>query len=578
MTSLSVASVDEASAIVFAGINSSLKDQEQGKNEHLRSFKLRYPPRTILTEDNSLVRPENIKEKTTETQALNKCSLFTPSFGKKQETYQRILRLSPRGSATSRRIGAVATGLAPAGEVVIFDASKTTPTSDDIRRRIQLDNGEEAGDVDIIERDESHYLVAYCTEYEVSLCVVPFNASEPTRLPYLVHAIPHPDVFASSTRRPTFRALRFLTPKLLLLVRNKPNRSGAEVLLLDVPAAPIEGSIVLRKTLHKGIRSVSCLAKTTMPSPKPTQNIQHVIAIAGQDVSLTILTLDHDARSNDSLSFRMHCLLHKVHPMQMTALTFSSFKPPKEPSKALPQYLKLASTSMCSTVKVHTFPLIPFPAYSKEEPSRYTLQSTGTRNEQVQQGFSFIVAVVVVAIGAFLLQAFTEIRGATPEYIGAKGWLSKSLYDKIALPYVPTHSSLMTNIPKPHKIQDEARRGYECDQEDLTSVQELREALSLKDVLARRRIIHADGPEGIPLFSGIEKKAVIVRDLGQELSTELHHDEEAPAKEGRKWEDLDHHEKIAWRKRLSETGAWAADEGEAVLKGKIPSWRNRVSY
>ena len=510
-------------------------------------------------------------------EALSKSGLFTSSIGKKQETYQRILRLSQRESTTGRQIGAVATGLAPAGEIVIFDASNNKPANGDIRHRIRLGAGQEAGDVDIIEYNDNQYLVAYCTDYEVFICVVPFDMAATTRTPYIVHASPHPDIFTHSAKRPVFRALRFLTPQLLLLVRNKSNRSGADLLLLDVPTTPIQGTIVLRKTLHKNIKSVSCVAKATMPGPTPTHKIQHAIAVAGQDISLTILTLDHDPRSkNQSLSFRTHSILRNVHPMQMTALAFSRFKQPRDPSKALPQYLKLASTSMCSTIKVHTFPLIPFPAYSKKQPSRYTLQSPATRNEQAQMGLSIIVAVVMVALGAFFLQIFTEIRGATPEYLGAKSWFSKSTYDKPTLPYMLTDQPRIIDFPRSGNDQSDTPNTHEGLQEAVSDPLEQREILPLSDIFARRRIINADDPDAVPLFSGIENWAVIVRDDEQGLSTEMHHDEEILSKEGKKWEDLDSGEQMAWKKRLVDARIWAVEEGEAILKGRSLSYQPNV--
>ena len=557
MTSLSVAFSDDTSATVFAGINSSIKDQAQGKNEHLRSFKLQYPRREEAQKGND---GQNAAGKVAETQALSKSSLFAPSTERKQETYQRILRLSQQqGSINKSRIGAVATGLASAGEIVIFDASTAKPAVNDIRHRIQLSKGEEAGDIDIIGRNDNEYLVTYCTDYEVFICVVTIDTSITVKSPYLLHAIPHPDVFAPSAKRPTFRALRFLTPRLLLLIRNKPNRSGAEALLLDVPEFSIEGSILLQKTLHKSVKSASCLAKATIPAPTSVQNIQHVVAIAGQDVSLTILTLDHDPKSNKSLYFRTHAFLRNVHPVQMTALTFSTFKPPQDSSKALPQYLKLASTSMGYTIKVHTFPLVLSPAYPKRLPSRYTLQPPNMRSEQAQIGLSVVIAMVMVALGSFFLQAFSEMRGAAPGYLGVKGWLRGSIQDKIVHSHILANPAFTKRMTDSKKIRGEEPNGPES----IPGFHEMGEATSLKDVLARRRLIN----EGVPLFSGIENKAIVVRDGAGALSTEMYHDENLAAEKGRKWEDLDHHEKVAWKTRLVETGAWAAEEGETVLKG-----------
>lgn len=468
VSSLAVARSDEGSAVVLAGINSSIDEQKQGKNDHLRSFVLKYPRRKStekekIPEGQTVEVPDDLNGAMTE--ALCKSPLFTPDTRPNPETYQRVLRLSRPNRERKSRIGAVTTGLAPIGEVTIFDASKSKIDPSDVRQRINLGK-EEAGDVDIVEANDHEYYVAYCTDYEIYVCKVPFDRSEPTQSPYLLYETPFPDAFANEKKRPQFRSLRFLTPKLLLVLVNLPNKSGVELCLLELSEIPRAGTVSLRKALHKGIKSATSLAISVLRGPTPSSDVQHVIAVAGQDISITIFTIDHGPRSRSGLAFKQYALFRNPHPIQMTSLAFSHFSPPADPARAQPQYLKLASTSMSSTIVVHTFPLIPCPsAVAKRSPdgppTRYVLsQQSSVRNEGGSLGLAALVGIIMVALGAFFLQAVIEIRGGSPEIIGAKTWLSQPLRDKIALPWMfaDQQAPVLTDSLPP--IESPLRKAY----------------------------------------------------------------------------------------------------------------------
>lgn len=426
----------ESSVVVFAGINSSTADQQAGKNEHLRSFELQYPPRRNACEDSaqSVGSEAEFGNKTT---ALGRASLFTPSTEAKKEAYQRILRLCPADTTGKSNLGAIATGLEPVGEIVVFDAGQKRPTGQDVRRRIRLEKGQEAADVDIIAEDGTKYLLAYCTDYEVYITKVASSTEADEIEPILVYGTPHPDAFASTKTRPKFRSIRFLQPDLLLLLQNKVGRTGAELILLELPSSRSLGTVIRRKSLHKAIKAATALSVCQLPASTSTENEQNVIAVAGQDNSITILTLDHSRwKPMTSLNFRTHVFFSSVHTGIITSLTFANFRPPQDLAAASPQYIKLASTSVEQTVVVHTLPLTPYPQPSRNrQPSRYVLTLPGP-SESAQITLSVIISALMIALGAFLLQAFTEIRGGTPEYLGAKGWLSERVHGWIARPYM----------------------------------------------------------------------------------------------------------------------------------------------
>ncbi|KAA6412196.1 MAG: hypothetical protein FRX48_04348 [Lasallia pustulata] len=462
VTTLAVARSSETSATALAGINSSSAEQQAGRNEHLRAFRISYPPKRRTAADGQENNNGEVLSYTGDTKALGKASLFAPSSAAKKETYQRVLRLSRARKDSPLRIGAVATGLAPEGEIVVFDASSSRPSEDDVRGRIRLGRKEEAGDIDITEGRDGEYLIAYCTDYEVYLYGLQSTTKESTTEPRFIYGTPHPDAFAKSKARPTFRSLRFLTPNLILLLQNLPGRTGAELLLLDIPRATSLGEIILRKLLHKAIKSASGLSTALLaPFDLTTQDKkQHVIAIAGADISLSILTID---LPSGRPRFTTHAFLPAVHPLQITGLTLSTFHPPPNVSTAPPQYLKLASISMGSTVVVHTLPLSPYPPPTSKSaskyPPRYVLTVPGRPSESAQLGFSVLVSIIVVALGAFFLQAWTEIRGGTPEYLGAKGWLSERVHGWVARPYMFESVDtpiITTKLPEVENVRERA--------------------------------------------------------------------------------------------------------------------------
>ncbi|KAI4134415.1 MAG: hypothetical protein LQ347_001538 [Umbilicaria vellea] len=499
VTTLAVARSSETSATALAGINSSSAEQQAGRNEHLRAFRISYPPKKRTATDGQEFEKDEARPYIGETKALGKASLFTPSSAAKKETYQRVLRLSRARKDSPLRIGAVATGLAPEGEIVVFDASSSRPSEDDVRGRIRLGNKKEAADVDITEGKDGEYLIAYCTDYEVYLYDLQSTTKESTTEPRFVYGTPHPDAFAKTKARPTFRSLRFLRPNLILLLQNLPGRTGAELLLLEIPTNSSLGKIILRKRLHKGIKSASGLTTAVLtPSEHATQNkTQHVIAVAGADISITILTLDLPSARPKLLT---HALLPSVHPLQITGLTLSTFHPPSAASNAPAQYLKLASISMGSTVVVHTLPLSPYPTptskSASKEPPRYVLTVPGRATESAQLGFSVLVSIIVIALGAFLLQAWTEIRGGTPEYLGAKGWLGERVHGWVARPYMfdGVDTPVITeNLPQVENVRERAKEMN-------------------KEGLEKAKVISEEGLEkGEKLKGDVSDRAEIVR-------------------------------------------------------------------
>ena len=504
---MAVAQSTESSGIVFAGINSSGADQNAGRNEHLRSFELRYPPRKKTAPDATETLKNQALESKAATKALGRASLFTPNSAEKKETYQRILRLSRPNQGGTGRLGVIATGLAPEGEIIAFNAGTESPTNQDVLRRIRLGRGEEAIDVDIIDTKSSGCHLAYCTDYEAYIVrVSPTETAKTAETdPILIYGTQHRDASASTTPRPRLRFLRFLTLNLLLLLQNKPNRSGAELLLIEIPAAPSLSNIVLRKHLHRSIQTATALSVSILPAVDSSQNVQTVVAVAGQNNSIEILTLDHSSKPPfSSCNFRQYALLRNVHDLQITSLTLSMFHLPLDFSSAPPQYLKLASTSINSTVVVHTFPLRPYPLpFTTRRSNRYVLTSPG-RSEATQITFSIFISALVIALGALVLQAFTEIRGGTPEYLGAKGWLSDRLHGWIARPYM--FDDVLDKLGVPG-VETRPMKGVQSQLGDIKNF--------VKDALKKPDAVEVPGVETRPL-EGMKSQDAEMKDTLKE--------------------------------------------------------------
>lgn len=564
MTSLAVANSTDLSITAFAGINSSEQDQKAGRNQHLRCFNLQHPAKrtesveTSKHEDNAAASLSH-----GETEALGKTSLFTPSNAVKPETYQRVLRLL-RTSEKGAYVGAIASGLAPQGEVVLFDASKTPPAPSDVVQRINLGDGKEAADIDLISAGDGQYRLGYCTDYDVYLTRFEFPRPKQTREPEFVYGTPHPDTFASTKTRPKFRSLRFLTPNLILLLQNKPNRQGAELLLLELPKHASLGMIILRKKLPKSIQVATALSTALLPAFSSSGSAQHVIAIAGQNNSIAILTIDHSSSPPyGSLTFSLHTTLLSVHPLQITSLTFSTFDAGDQISQS-PRPLKLASTSIAKTVVVHTLPLSLSPSSSKDPASqRYVLRAP-ERSEAAQLTFSLIVSALVIALGAFLLQAFTEIRGSSPEYLGAKGWLNERVRDYVARPYMfdDIHTPVpIAHIPT-HSVQAAVSSAVS------SAVEITKEKVGLRHLLSERRS-RQSGDKDDSETSSTDLIIVTPHGDGTALSVEVRDPATLVKDElqGKKWEEMEEAEREGWKRRLLEAGEWAVEEGEAILKG-----------
>ena len=601
VTSLAILQSLPGEALVYAGINSSTADQNAGKNEHLRSFRIPYPRRRKGSSEDQDEVDEKINQGT---EALGRHSLFVSDVRSKKETYQRVLRLSPPGHERGLpRLSAIASGLAEKSEVVVFDSalsplgSSLPPPS--LRNIHSIDLGQEgeAGDVDIRSIDPDSYRVAFCTDYSVQVVQLCRGRQEKRAT---VYSVPHPDTFASAGSRPKLRSVRFLTGHLILILQNHPNRSGTELLLLELlPHTLAEGDVILQRRMRKSVKSATALTICELQPQHAQGMIQSVVAVAGQDNSITILTLDHPRTpSFGKLRFREYAFLRDTHPLLLTTLAFAYFHPPTgDAVKAPAQYIKLASTSMANTVVVHTLPLSPFPAPDTRKPvERYVLVAPG-HDEAWQMTMSVIISAIVIAIGAFFLQAFTEVRGGTPEYLGAKTWLPERIHGWVARPYMFENVSSLASTASATAasgagsasgtimdtvddiVKSAIKPATSVTSEGQASASSMKQQAQSSIQSASHHIaslIHSHHQAQATPSSGSSdssgQQAVLISHDPE--SNSLHaaqHEADVLTPDGKhqatRWEHLPDPEKQKWIKRLADAGHLAEAQAEAVLKG-----------
>jgi len=552
--------------IAFAGINSSQADQNAGKNEHLRAFDIRYPPR----------KKQRTEKSDGETQGsvtpISKCALFAPSTAAKKETYQRLLRLSPARKRESggKRIGAIATGMAKDSEVVVFNATNASPGKSDVLTRIVLDEGQEATDLDIAAPEEAEFSVAYCTDYDIHEQTFKYDfaskqVEKMPKGPRRIHQMPFPDSLEKPQSRPKFRSLRFLNPQNLVVLANKADKSGAELRIFHLyPTGP--ATMVLQKTLPFHIRQAVAVDVCALDADR-NGNQQLVVAVAGQDISIEVYTTNYQRNTDTFSPFKHHLTLRNVHEHQMTKMCFSPFHPPARapdpegpttgpngepiPQKAEtfqhpgPQYIRLASVTYGNSVVVDTFPLTPLDP--KDKHSRYVLSHP---NDEAWTKWAYIAIItLIVAVVAFMIQAFAS--GFSGDSAGPFSILPAEWRDFLDRPAAAA-SGYQRGAQ--HSISKALADSLPSNMPGKARLRELLSAHRASPDSNTRALVVRDGPDG---FS---------------VSVDVHPDKQAYLKQdtrAKHWDELAEHQKAAWKQRLIQAGEWAESEGESVLLGVL---------
>ncbi|KAL4868507.1 hypothetical protein BDV12DRAFT_185876 [Aspergillus spectabilis] len=554
VTSLAAAQSDDASIVAFVGINSSLAQQKQNKNRHLRSFQIEYPPRRT---DSTSQEPYSSERKPGQTINLSQESLFRTAAGPKgtTDTYQRITRLSPWKGEGATRVAAITTGLASSGEIVFFSANTTRPGEKDVIGRIRLRSDEEAEDIDISAQDEEKglFMVAYTNETRS-------NAAPDVR-----RVFSPPAETKGKGPRPKFRALRFLSPTTLLLLQNAPDRKGSELILLDlrphVSSSSSQATVIRQYKLRKSIKIGLGLDVCNLGASSENHQ-QSIIAVSGSDQSLEVLTVD--STGSGYSRFRVYTTFRNVHPFSMTRICLSPFTSPSHPvtSETPPQYVKLASVSMGNTVVVHTFALSPTPPSSRNP--RYVL--VRPESDFLTGLFSTLTSLFSIVVVLFILQAFTEIRGVMPPYLGITEYLPPDIRAAIAVPYNarPPLPSPLSSIKETHLSTPNTPAEPEQSQ--------LQPQL-LRDIIpdSETSLLISCNPSnnGLLIEPHTPNPAYQLAGQGSEPEPpELHSEADSNPHSARQWTDISTEDRLSWKTQLINAGLWdpQEDENETILQ------------
>lgn len=547
--------------LLFAGINSSPKDVAAGRNQHFRIFSTETPAATPKgKKGKGKAKAAAVEEKTAEVTIceVSRASLFR---GTDKDAYQRLLRLS-KPHPNQPQLGAVATGLAKNSEIVLFDTSMSPP-----RARGGVQSNKEAVDVDFIQTGDDEYLFAYCDLHDIY--VKKISSTMDDELPNIIYETPGSKLRERPTV-PSFRAMRWLTKEFLLMCTNIYGNSGVVLQILRVPAGNkgqcrIAQSIRLSYRLTKATgMAVANLTPPVSPSA-PQDYTQFVIAVAGQDYSISLFKVDLQVQSGVSLvtPIKPFRTFNAVHPFTITSLTFSNFTPPAHPITAStpPQYLKLASVSVNNTVVVHTLPLFPVPLSVKRGQSRTPRYVVALPSTKAAFGMGVIVSIVAILLGATFIQSLLEIRGGVPIKIRARDYVPLRIQELVGRPYefpagylksTPTITSTFTSTSTSdvHPTGYNHHLGVPADPEDGS-------ALRLPTFFEQ-------------IKSNPDDVFVITHHEGEDEVKAIKHDEESHGPHGGKeWDELHHEQKEGWKKKLKDAGYWAEDMGETLLKGVV---------
>ncbi|KAF2720567.1 hypothetical protein K431DRAFT_226198 [Polychaeton citri CBS 116435] len=543
--------------IIFAGVNSSRADQDKGTNEHLRSFSIKYPPRKKQKTDGSAATDD---EKHSSIDLLGKRSVFR-ACGPKLDTYQRLLKLSParRREGGGKRIGAIATGFAgDRSEIVVFNATVSTPGTQDIICRIDLPAGTEAEDLDITDTQEGAFSLVYCTSYSIHEQTIEYDFD--TRKAKLTpkgsrRVFQIPEKERGVVQKDKFRALRFLDPENVIALINKANKQGAVLQTYHLyPTGPASLLNHLDKTMPSRIKQASGLDVALLDTDKKG-NRQVVVAVAGQDISVEVLTSNFSGITSSYAPLKRCIVLKDVHDHQMTKILFAPFHSPARKEfppdwttgHPGPQYLRLASTSYGNTVVVDTFPLQPLEPSNRD--TRYVLvhPSSIDWGRLLFMGLlSFIVIVIAIVAQNMLYPSATT----SSKIFSLDALLDSSLGSRIApiaQKFAPRRevasqaaSVVSTSIPS-------AIPGSE----------------RLRSLLQQQQELHE---EGIP-------QAVVLKETGgSDVEHQVHSNVETALEQdvtAKHWHQLSEEQKGKWKDRLANAGHWMEHEGEAVLKGVL---------
>ncbi|KAL2201279.1 hypothetical protein P885DRAFT_26329 [Corynascus similis CBS 632.67] len=561
VNTLVVGSRKNNALLVYAGINSAEEDLKKGKNEHFRVFAADLPS----------AAKEHPEPKITE---VSRSALFST---KDTEAYQRLLKISgPVGAAATGTIGR-----SKDAQIAVFDMASATSNNPAPRLRGKVELPKEALDMDMLQISDDEHQLVYCDNYDIYTLVVSKTA---TSGPHSVWSMPL-DVATGAKDRPSLRCIRFLTPTFVLAVANI--KSGGAVLqgfrlpnLSDLGKEGKEGQgrLAISAKLPRNItRATSLAVRNLSPraTPSAKQNeTQFVIAVTGQDSSITLYTLDHQSIGEINLISNLYPVttFKEVHAGPISGLAFSAV-PPLANQKQQAPHIKLASIgSMANTCVIHSLPLRPrlLPSTStsikenqKQSQQQRTAQYTlALRARRPSPRNLLLGSALVFAFLALLLQSVLEVKGVSRPVVGARSftpvrWHSPGRFYAVA--------DVDANAGEPVPVVVSSGGG-----EGAANGGGL-----LAEYHATKRALQDVGGDGEGKEKNEEKKkeeevkVVVLHHVTEEEVVRVEDHDEARHGQAKGWEELGEEQKEKWKAALRKAGQWGEEMGEAVFKGVL---------
>ncbi|KAF7554752.1 hypothetical protein G7046_g6723 [Stylonectria norvegica] len=491
---------------IYAGVNSSHDSIAKGKNESLR---------TLGIEQSKSRSSAGTKGTEIKIAEVSRSLLFSDP---QPDTYQRLLRVAGP-------MGVAATAMGKEPQLAVFE----TATS---KLKGVMELPKEAEDLDIVQKSDSEFQVAFCYKYELHIVNIGKESSDPE----LIYTMPEND-----PERPQFRSIRYITADFIIAVSNLPKRAGVLIQGLRLPTA---GHPLARVSVNVRIPrkiSATAMAVTNLSPPasltSPVGETQFIVAIAGHDSSISLYTLSHRTGAAIPLLvdlWHLHTLKDVHGTDNITGVDFSTFVTPKTHIRQ--QYIKLASISLQKNVSVHSIPLrkniekAPRNRNAPPRPVRYVvaMKSHGMSNRPLAITLGVLFLLIAV-IGQSILEMYGNSRPILHVQQLLPSW-HRTLRSPDYQPQAFLNKEFLSNLGADKTLQPG---------ETLVVWQDDATPTAAAD---------ADSEDGSP-----------------KIQLDVH-DEDAhgPAKP---WDELGEKQQQAWKEKLKEAGTWTHNMGESVFQG-----------
>ncbi|KHJ36386.1 putative guanine nucleotide exchange factor-like protein [Erysiphe necator] len=392
--------------LIYAGINSSPKEIEKGRNRHFRVYE-------IQSTDGEEKRDEDVESSELKIFERSTCSLFS---GKDEDIYQRITRLATAYPEYQSQLGVVTTGLAQKHEIIIFETKGSNPPS--VRDTLRIEK--EAVDVDIFQIDDKNFIFAYCDENNIyTKRIGPQLENEQLQCIYKIQ----PPTNKMKAKISCLRSIRWLVENHIIALTNLHGNSGVTLSIIKCSLERAARRQVINFfRLPRRLKKATglCLTNLTYENRDKVQGFtQFVLAVAGHDRSIFLFTVDAKFCAGKYIfsAITPFCTFQNVHPLQITSLAFSGICSVDSPTKSnlKPLKLCLASVGISNTVVVHTIPLIPINSPVKNGQKKSICYVVALPSRKKVKIILFGISFMAVLLISILLQGLLNKSSGTPK-------------------------------------------------------------------------------------------------------------------------------------------------------------------